>query len=61
MAVAHAAGEIGVELAAAHQRAVPVDMDAVEGDQLVEDIRVLGEQPREVHQLGEAITRSWPR
>ena len=54
VAVADAAAGVGVELVAGDERGVAVDMRALKGDELVEDRLVLVEDPREIHELGEA-------
>lgn len=57
MAVADAAGGIGVELVTADQRAMAVDMIARERDQLVEHSIVMGKDAGEVHEFRQTDDR----
>jgi hypothetical protein len=54
---AWACGRIGIEVVAAHQRRVAVDVPARERHELVERHRVLREHPREIHHLGKPEPR----
>ena len=53
VAVAHAAGKIGIQRSAGQQRRVAIDMRALERRQLVEALGVLVQHARHVHELGE--------
>ncbi len=51
---ADAGGKIAVQVVAADERGVAVDMPVLEGDQLVEHVRIGGQHAGEIHELGEA-------
>ena len=51
---ANARGEIAVEVVAAHQRRMAVDMAVLEGDELVEDVVAARQNAGKVHELGKA-------